>query len=153
MNIRFFLFKFLNRIWPMKSLACSYQETDIYIIIVFCNYLTYRMIRFWSTHNLILYKIKNCKNNCKMWHIGNCFLSAPVHIPPNEIPHQTPGSHWAVFGNSGWCGIIFILSHNSRMPLGLTRSNKFWICLLEIINSLIEFPFVVRCTRKWCFFN
>ena len=40
-----------------------------------------------------IYKIKNCKNNCKMWRIGNCFLSAPVHIPPNEIPHQTPGSH------------------------------------------------------------
>ena len=40
--------------------------------------------------NIFLYKIKNCKNNCKMWRIGNCFLSAPVHIPPNEIPHQTP---------------------------------------------------------------
>ena len=39
--------------------------------------------------NIFLYKIKNCKNNCKMWRIGNCFLSAPVHIPPNEIPHQT----------------------------------------------------------------
>ena len=44
-------------------------------------------------NEIFLYKIKNCKNNCKMWRIGNCFLSAPVHIPPNETPHQTPGSH------------------------------------------------------------
>ena len=28
-----------------------------------------------------------------MWRIGNCFLSAPVHIPPIEIPPQIPGFH------------------------------------------------------------
>ena len=56
---------------------CNHDKMLIYILLI----------------HIFLYKIKNCKNNCKMWRIGNCFLSALVHIPPNEIPHQTPGSH------------------------------------------------------------
>ena len=83
-----------------KILTASFTFFKLYIFLIvrpIYEYVTFKT--FVSMHNTIdikyifLYKIKNCENNCKMWRIGNCFLSAPVHIPPNEIPHQTPGSH------------------------------------------------------------
>ena len=77
--------------------------------------------RFWL---ICVRKEKTVKNKCKMWRIGNCYLSAPVRIPlrdHSEVPHQIPGSHRVVFGSSGWCGTI--LSHRSQMLLGLTTQS------------------------------